>query len=66
MQARRTCEYFTEYGNAGIPGTCFADATLMLDSRNIIVCQDHADSICERFPALGDVAQRFTRFQPRP
>lgn len=57
------CEYFTRYGNDGVPGSCSAPATLaMRDNRvapAIKVCREHAERIVQRFPVLGDLEQRF-------
>ena len=60
-----TCEYFTRYGNSGVPGACNSRATLTLVNERhvppIRVCFVHARTIVARFPTLGDVAQRFRK-----
>lgn len=57
------CEYFTRYGNACVPGSCSAPATLALLNNPtrpmIVVCALHAEVIVSRFPDLGDVCDRF-------
>jgi hypothetical protein len=61
----RSCEYFTRYGNEGVPGSCGQPATLdLVDSDvtpTIVVCYEHALRIVERFPTLGGLTERFVR-----
>lgn len=58
------CEYFTRYGDEGVPVECGADATLELvdqqTSPRIRVCGDHAAMIVARFPSLGG-RERFAK-----
>ena len=58
------CEYFTRYGNNGVPGKCDARARLELvygRMRPMIrVCREHAEIIVGRFPELGGME----RFHP--
>lgn len=59
----KRCEYFTRYGNSGVPGRCDASASLVLVygpvRPMIAVCNEHAEVIVGRFPELGGVKQRF-------
>lgn len=63
------CEYFTRYGNAGVPDECRAPARLeMIDNGipRIRVCHTHAEKIVSRFPELGDISQRFAPIVEKP